>query len=120
MKTIERREIIEDKNLIAFCGLYCGACRSYLMERCPGCRENNKAAWCKIRGCCQENNFQSCADCNITELTACKKYNTLISKIIGYVLNSDRTACINRIKEIGYDNFAVEMTKNRIQTIKRK
>lgn len=32
MKTIETIEIISDKNLIAYCGLYCGACRSYLQK----------------------------------------------------------------------------------------
>ena len=46
MKNIE-----SDKELIAACGLYCGACRKYLAERCPGCRLNEKAAWCKIRSC---------------------------------------------------------------------
>ena len=119
MKT-EVREFIADKNLIAYCGLYCGACRSYLDKKCPGCHDNIKASWCKIRECCKENNLLSCADCDKIDLTECKKYNTLISKIIGYVLNSDRAACVNRIKEIGYDDFAIEMTNNKRQTIKRK
>jgi hypothetical protein len=121
MKTDTKiKEIIADKNLIAYCGLYCGACRSFLTNKCPGCKDNIKASWCKIRDCCIENNFQSCADCGKIELMECKKYNTLISKIIGYVLNSDREACITRIKEFGYDDFAIEMTNNKRQTIKRK
>ena len=117
---MNQKEVIADKNLIAACGLYCGACRSFLTDKCPGCKDNIKATWCKIRLCCQENNYQSCSDCNKIEIKNCKKYNTLISKIVGYVLNSDRMACIDRIKEIGYDDFAIEMTKNRSQTIKRK
>jgi hypothetical protein len=54
------------------------------------------------------------------ELMECKKYNNFISKAFGYIFNSDRSACINRIKEIGYDGFATEMAHCGRQTIKRK
>ena len=50
----------------------------------------------------------------------CKKYNNLISKAFGYIFNSDRSACINTIKEIGYDDFATKMANSGRQTIKRK
>jgi hypothetical protein len=120
MKTIIQKEVIADKELIAFCGLYCGACPSYLKGRCPGCKENIKASWCKVRQCCMDNNLLSCADCSTTELKACRKYNTFVSKIIGYVLNSDRTACIDQIKKNGYDSFAMSMSNSKRQTIKRK
>jgi len=116
----EIREIKPDVNLIAYCGLYCGACGSYLKGKCPGCRDNLKATWCQTRKCCEENKYRSCADCRQIELNDCKKYNTLFSRIIGFVLNSDRAACITRIKETGYENFAVEMANNRRQTIRRK
>lgn len=119
MKTNNVKEITADSNLIAYCGLYCGACGSYLKGRCPGCHENTKASWCKIRECCMENNFKSCADCNKTELSDCKKYNNFMSKVIGFVLNSDRSACIRLIKESGYDEFAAEMAKNKRQTIRK-
>ena len=49
------KEIISDPKLVAFCGLYCGACKAYLKERCPGCHDNEKATWCKVRTCCLEN-----------------------------------------------------------------
>jgi hypothetical protein len=120
MKTAAQKEIIPDKNLIAYCGLYCGECGSYLKGRCPGCKDNIKASWCKVRQCNIENQYSSCADCGKVELEACKKYNTFISKAIGIMLNSDRAACINRIKEIGYESFSVEMANNKRQTIKRK
>ncbi len=29
------KEIVQNTDLIAYCGLYCGACKSYLMEKCP-------------------------------------------------------------------------------------
>ena len=120
MKITNQKEIIADRNLIAFCGLYCGACRSYANGKCPGCRDNVKASWCKVRQCCMEHKFQSCADCTSIELMDCRKYNNFISKVFGIVFNSDRSACIARIRELGYDDFAVEMAHTKTQTIKRK
>jgi len=119
MKTTQK-EIIADKNLIAYCGLYCGACRAYLSGKCPGCKENAKATWCKVRTCCMDNDLQACSACSTVELKDCRKFNNFISKAIGLILNSDRAACINRIKEIGYDEFAAEMAQNKRQTIRRK
>ena len=113
------KEIVADRNLIAYCGLYCGACRSYLNGKCPGCRENEKATWCGTRKCCIGNNYLSCADCTFIEPMKCKKYNTFISRVIGFVFNSDRNACLAKIKEIGYDEFAKEMAANKTQTIKK-
>lgn len=120
MNPTTQKEIVPDKNLVAFCGLYCGSCRSYLTGKCPGCKENAKATWCKVRQCCLENGFQSCADCKTVEPVECKKFNNFISKTFGFVFNSDRSACIARIKEVGYDEYSIEMAKNRIQTIKRR
>lgn len=120
MKSANQKEIVMDKNLIAFCGLYCGSCRQYLKGKCPGCRDNVKAEWCKVRKCCIEYKFQSCADCTTIELMKCKKFNNFISKAFGYIFNSDRPACIERIKEIGYDGYSIEMANDKKQTIKRK
>jgi len=119
-KNKEMKEIKEDKSLIAACGLYCGACRLYLSGKCFGCKENVKAAWCKVRTCCKENSFASCADCKSIELKDCKKFNNFFAKIFGLIFNSNRAACISRIKEIGYDSYAKEMTEKRVMTIKRK
>ena len=117
---MEKRQVVEDKNLIAYCGLYCGACGAYLKGKCPGCKDNVKATWCKLRTCCIDNKFLSCADCKEIELMSCKKYNNFISKFMGLILNSNRSACIERIKVIGYEAFAAEMAKDKKQTIKRK
>ena len=118
MKTT--KQIVEDKSLIAFCGLYCGACRLYLSGKCLGCKDNVKAAWCKVRLCCKDNSFASCADCKSVELSECKKFNNFFSKLFGLIFNSNRAACVNRIKEIGYDSYAKEMTEKRMMSIKRK
>ena len=114
------KEIVADKNLVAYCGLYCGACRSFLNGKCPGCKENHKASWCTIRKCCMDNNFRTCADCQLMKLDECKKFNNFISRVIGFIFNSDRTACIHRIKEGGIDVFAEEMKISKRQSIPRK
>ena len=104
---------------IAACGLYCGSCRSFQNEKCPGCIKNEKASWCKIRQCCIDNNYVSCADCTIMPLEECKKFNNFIGKVFSILFRSDRAACIKRIKEIGNDAFAQEMHDKKLQTIKK-
>lgn len=65
MKVIEN-----DPQLIAMCGLYCGACNSYLKGKCEGCVSNEKATWCNVRLCCIENKYKSWADCTQFENVA--------------------------------------------------
>jgi hypothetical protein len=114
------KEIIKDKNLVAFCGLYCGACKRYLAEKCPGCRENEKASWCGIRKCCLENNYSNCSACQkFQDTNDCKDFNNFFSKLFGFIFRSNREACIDRIKEIGEDEFAREMTEKKTHSIKR-
>jgi hypothetical protein len=114
------KEVEQDKNLIAFCGLYCGSCGKYLNHKCPGCNENVKATWCKVRSCCLENKYSSCADCTtFSNAKDCKKFNNIFSKFFALVFGSDRNACINMIREQGYDSFAEYMTKNKLQSLKK-
>ena len=74
MKSIEA-----NKELIAACGLYCGACRKYLSDKCPGCHNNEKATWCKIRSCAKGNGYHSCAEC-LKNVTECTIYSNLIER----------------------------------------
>lgn len=114
-------EIPNDTKLIAACGLYCGSCKKYILNKCPGCDANVKATWCKTRTCCKELNIQSCAECNSYKSTLdCPKMNNLISKLFSLVFKSDRHASIKRIKEVGYQQYAKEMSYNKTQCIKRK
>lgn len=46
-----------NKEYIAACGLYCGACRKFISGKCPGCRQNEKAAWRRIGTCAIESRF---------------------------------------------------------------
>ena len=82
--------------------------------------KNEKASWCKIRSCCIENGYKSCADCKKMPLEECKKFNNFIGKVFGFIFKSDRNANIRRIKEIGYDAFAEELQKSGFMTLKRK
>jgi len=114
------KEIVSDSTQVAYCGLYCGACGKYLKRKCKGCHENVKAGWCRIRSCCIDNQYTSCAECKeFTDPNDCKKFNNLISKIIGFVLRSDRAACIAQIKEFGIEGHANKMAELKRPAIKR-
>lgn len=113
------KSITADRNNIASCGLYCGACRKFLSEKCPGCKNNEKASWCKIRQCCISKGYRTCAECE-RDVRECKIYSNFISKVFALLFNSDRPACIRYIKEHGGIAYAEEMAKRKCQTIKRK
>jgi len=114
------KEIEVDSKLVARCGLYCGACRSYRSGKCPGCHENAKATWCKVRTCCAENNYNTCAECkDFSDPNACKKFNNVVSKIFAVVFRSDRAACIEQIKRLSVEGHAAAMAESKTQTIKR-
>lgn len=113
------KEIVVSTSHIAACGLYCGACRKYLNGKCPGCRQNEKATWCKIRQCCIEKDYRSCADCT-KNVKVCKIHNNVIGKIFAFLFNSDRAACIRYIQTNGYEAFAEEMTRRKAQTMRKR
>ena len=114
------KEVTSNPDLVAYCGLYCGACRSYLREKCPGCHENEKAKWCKIRVCCIDNQYLSCADCKeYDNPNDCKMFNNFMAKLFGLIFRSDRPACIQQIKELGIQGYADNMAETGRQSIKR-
>ena len=114
------KEIVADPNLVAYCGLYCGACKKYLMDKCPGCHENEKATWCQVRSCCMENSYATCADCGImNDIADCKEYNSFMAKLFGFIFRSDREGCIRRIQGIGVEQFATKMAEKQMMTIRR-
>jgi len=110
-----------DPKLIARCGLYCGACARYLKGSCPGCEQNTKATWCKVRSCCNAAGFATCANCKSTSnVRDCSKFNNFISKLFGLVFNSDRAACIEKIREIGLEEYAVYMASRGCPSLPRR
>lgn len=110
---------VNDPALIAACGLYCGSCSRYLKDKCPGCRDNTKAAWCKIRSCVQEQGLGSCAGCKTADYTRCRTFNNPIGKVFAFIFRSNRPACVARIREVGPQAFAKEMAAAGKMTIRR-
>lgn len=112
--------IAADPKLVAYCGLYCGACGQYLRGRCQGCAKNEKAKWCRLRTCCMENTYASCASCtSFPDVADCGKFNTFMAKIFAFIFRSNRRACIDRIRAIGVEQYAAEMAEKKMQSIKR-
>ena len=106
--------------LVACCGLYCGACRAQRKSKCPGCRENTKATWCAVRSCCLEKGIRTCAECtDYAEPMACGKYNNFMARLFGFVFRSDRAACIAQIRLLGLEGHAERMAQEGRQSLRR-
>jgi hypothetical protein len=113
-------EIAANPNLIAYCGLYCGACGAYLKGKCPGCKLNEKATWCQVRACNREYEYASCADCKqVTQFADCRKLNNFVSKIFALLFHSDRPGCLAMIRQKGYEGYARHMAANQLQSLKK-
>lgn len=112
------RPIIDSTQLIGACGLYCGACKKYLSEKCPGCHKHEKATWCRIRKCCQTKGIHTCAECGI-EVRDCSTHNNLIGKVFSLLFGSNRAACIDYISRHGEEAFAEKMAAEEKMTVKR-
>ena len=110
-----------DSKLVAYCGIYCGTCPKYIKGKCPGCHENVKGTWCKIRTCNMDNSYNSCADCKeFTNVKECKKYDNPFSRMFEFFYGTDRKAGIEIIKEKGYEDFAKYMVENGLVAVKKK
>lgn len=114
------KEITADRSMVAYCGLYCGACKAHLKGKCPGCHDNAKASWCTVRSCCIDNNYTSCAECkSFSDPKDCAKFNNFFSKLFGFFFSSDRAACVAQIKAMGVEGHARQMASTGRHTIKR-
>jgi hypothetical protein len=114
------KQVANDPALVACCGLYCGACKAYLNERCPGCRENSKAGWCTIRQCCITNKYASCADCaSIRDVNDCGKFTNAVSRIFAFIFRSNRRACIEQICGKGLQRHAAIMAERKTHSLPR-
>lgn len=114
--------------LIAFCGLYCGACsfkmaymendRKHIdympsiydkfkndpLEYCPGCRLENKCGECKIRDCAIEHKYDHCGECPDFP---CEKITGFIND--GKPHHSEAIGNLNLLNEIGEENWLKRM-----------
>lgn len=115
------KDVTANKDLVAYCGLYCGACGSYLKGRCPGCRENAKAGWCPQRKCCAEHQYATCADCKeLADAKDCRHFNTLIAKTMSLLFNSNRPAGVRKIRDLGPEGFAAFMAERKLMKLPRR
>ena len=120
------KQINKDENLIAYCGLYCGACPSFTSGKCDGCRSNSaksavKYKTCQVKPCCAGNGFFTCADCTeFAFVKECKKYNPLLLRIISRLEGSDRSKAINMIKVKGRAEFLAFMESKNWVAFKTK
>jgi len=108
-------------DLVAACGLYCAACKRLRKGKCPGCAGNHKANWCKVRTCVQEHGWATCAECSDhPDPATCAKFDGWLARVFGVLFNSDRRACVLRIRAVGRDVYAAEMTERGLQSIPRR
>lgn len=112
--------IVDSPDLVAYCGLYCGACRAHLKGKCGGCLNNAKATWCQIRSCCIDKRIRTCAECpEFAQPRDCAKFNNVVSRIFALIFRSDREACIAQIKRLGVAGHAKAMTEMKRQSLPR-
>ena len=111
-------------NMISYCGFYCGACPKYTKGQCEGCKgDTPKCAVgyksCKVRPCCIENGFNSCANCNKVEsVKDCKIYNPFMIRFGQFITRTNRRLGIEIIKEKGETEFVKYMINKNWVTIR--
>lgn len=108
----------ELQNLVAPCGIYCGACPGYHKGTCYGCRSNDTTQkrtgkWgCKIRRCCvDEHKFDFCNRC--TEFP-CKLVIRFQKSHVGekrFRYREETVDNLLKIKDIGVENWLKEQQR---------
>ncbi len=110
-----------DPKLVSKCGLYCGSCKKFKSEKCPGCEGNEKASWCKVRTCCLEKNIPTCVQCNeFDDWKECKKANNFMSGIFSFFYNSDHDANKRMIAKDGLKKYANHMAREDLVSMKKR
>lgn len=96
--------------IVARCGLVCSNCGAFTKGKCGGCYSDRRMfTCCPVRACTIEKNYATCAECTaFPDLKACRKVNSLISRIFSLVFRTDRKANLYRIREIGLEAFKAE------------
>ncbi len=105
--------------LVAACGLYCGACRKYQKGQCPGCKENTKAGWCKVRICQEHSGGNTCAHCTRPDPAACKDAHNFMSNLMGFIFRTDKNAALAHIKNQGLQSYADTMADKNLMAPKK-
>ena len=53
-----------EEKLLGKCGFYCGACSTYIAQKCNGCMKEHQKGDCFTRDCVLENDLNFCGECN--------------------------------------------------------
>lgn len=65
---------------------------------------------CKVKKCCIDRQYTTCAECNeFVNLKECGKLYNLISRFFGFVFRTNRIGNLNRVREVGIDQFQREV-----------
>lgn len=97
----------EGEFILAYCGLVCSNCGAYKKGRCHSCHsEKPMYRNCPVKKCALERGYITCADCaDFENLKDCKKLNNFISKIFDLIFRTDRIGNLDRIREVGVEQF---------------
>jgi hypothetical protein len=67
--------------------------------------------WCPVKACCLSHGKKNCCDCvEYPNLAECPILNSVRAKIINCVKGSHPLKCLNRIREVGPQQYAIEMS----------
>lgn len=125
MKATEN-QVARDEKLASYCGFYCGACPTYVAKKCAGCRGDLPQCAvgyrkCRVRACCADHSYVTCADCKEYESAKqCKKYNPLPIKLGEFLSGTSRGKAIELIKQKGLEEFVEYMVGKEWVTVKTK
>jgi hypothetical protein len=100
---------MDEKEYIGCCGAYCKTCRSFIREKCNGCKigfdtkeRNINMSRCKVKLCCfRDYKFDTCADC--TKLNSCNIMEKWYKKNGGKY--SMYKKLLEFIKDTGYSKY---------------
>ncbi len=117
---------MNNTSLISYCGFYCGACKKFTDKECEGCKGESALCAvgyeaCKVRPCCIENGFNTCADCTKYEsVKDCKIYNPILIRFGQFITRTNRRKGVEMIKEKGESEFLQFMIDKNWVTVKTK
>jgi len=108
---------MQNKKIIAHCGLICDDCWLYRKNKCGGCVSgSSRNRKCEIRKCNKEHGYTTCADCReFKNLEECKKLNNLISKFFSFIFKTNRIAKLTQIQKT-----SLEKLKSKKENVSRK
>ncbi len=106
-----KKIVLDNKNLIAPCGIYCGECSGFQDGRCEGCLSRKGLCLkytkiCKIYSCCaDERGLKFCSECADFP---CDKFTKFFNTPAWYNEVVDN---LKRIKNIGLERYLKEQVK---------